>query len=66
MENVQVMLTTVNIHQGTAGYMSYQDIEYHLEDGTGTVHYDEEAAVQYLTYAPLPTPLSLSSLVQVR
>jgi len=31
--------------------MSYQDIEYHLQDGTGTVHYDNESAVQYLTYA---------------
>ncbi len=29
--------------------MSYQDIEYHLENG-GTVHYDKESAVQYLTY----------------
>jgi hypothetical protein len=48
--------------QGTAGYMSYQDIEYHLEDGTGTVHYDEEAAVQYLTYAFAPTPRCLGLL----
>lgn len=47
------MLTTFNMNQGTAGYMSYQDIEYHLEDGTGTVHYDKEAAVQYLTYVRL-------------
>jgi hypothetical protein len=45
-----VMLTTL---KGTPGYMSYQDIEDHLEDETGTVHYDEEAAVQYYTYAPL-------------
>lgn len=42
------LLTTIYI-QGTAGYMSYQDIKYQLDTSDGEVHYDKESAVQYLT-----------------
>ena len=40
--------------------MSYQDIEYHLQAGTGTVHHDNESAVQYLTYGFAPVGLVFS------
>ena len=53
-EEDAVTLTTLSMHQGTAGYMSHQDIEYHLQNETGTVHYDKESAVQYLTFAFCP------------